>query len=719
MNTRENGQVTPAPNADKAWEDLRKTAEMLLAQRPGTPPPAGGVDLARLIHDLHVHQIELELQNEELRRAQKQLEESRDAFSRLFNQAPVGYVTIDQQSRISRFNRTFLEMTRGTEVEVADRPFGDLLVEEDRPVFLARFKAFFKSPEGKTIQVRLRRLSGGFLTVRLTGRAEAGAPLPEGGKEASSRLFLLVADVSELVESDERAREKGALFESLFMCLPFDAWVRDTQNRVILQNQSSLDQWGSHHGLRPLQARGVTPELIRRWEENNQRAMAGEVVREEFQDGERAIFNIVAPVRDGERITGIVGINIDISERKRAEAERLEMERRLLHAQKLESLGVLAGGIAHDFNNLLVAILGNLDLALDDLPPDSEVRMSVENAIRASRRARDLAQQMLAYSGRGRFIVTQVSLNELVQENLRILRVASSPTVTMDLRLESNLPLISADAAQLQQVVMNLITNASEAIGDRPGTVTVSTGVVEVGPALVFENLQPERLAPGRYVKVEVADTGCGMDAETQKRLFEPFFSTKFTGRGLGMSAVLGIVRGHKGGISITSEPGRGTTIRVFFPVSASGPRPCVEASHDPQELPVLAPGAAVPAKNESAGIILVVDDDEMVGELCATMARKCGFRSLIAPDGAEALRLFDAHRGEICGVILDLMMPTMDGGTAFDALIARDPGLRILLSSGYAEQDVLRQFQGKPVAGFLQKPYEFETFRRQLRRVF
>ncbi len=709
------------PTNEDDWEKLRARAETLLGERPRLPVSPGEVDLARLIQDLRVHQIELELQNEELRRAQRELEESRDAFSRLFNQAPVGYVSIDRHGRISRFNRTFLDLSGRPEAEIVDRPFADLLLESDRPIFHARFKAFFKSPEGQIIQVRLKRSAGESLTVRLSGRCEVVPLLKSGSEEDALRLFMLVHDISEVVVAEERAREKSALCESLFMCLPFEAWARDVRNRVIVQNQNSIDHWGKMDGMNPGDVTGLQPETFSRWEENNRRALAGETVRGEFQDGERTVFNIIAPVRDGERTIGTVGINIDITDRKRAESDRLEMERRLLHAQKLESLGVLAGGIAHDFNNLLVAILGNLDLALDDLPAESELRESVEHAMRASRRACDLTRQMLAYSGRGRFVVTPLSLNDLVQENLRILRVAGSPTVTMDVRLEAALPMIMADAGQLQQVVMNLITNASEAIGDHPGTMVVSTSVVEFekSASASVPNIQPEPLAPGRYVKLEVADDGCGMDGETQKRLFEPFFSTKFTGRGLGMSAVLGIVRGHKGGIAVTSEPGRGTTIRVFFPALADEAKTGAGDEGQSRGVALTVSSALGASKEACGGTILIVDDDDMVRDLCEAMVRRCGFQPLSAADGRQALELFDAHRGEIRGVILDLTMPTMDGVTAFDAFISREPRLRILLSSGYSEEDVLRQFRGRPVAGFLQKPFEFEIFCQTLAKAF
>jgi PAS domain S-box-containing protein len=247
----------------------------------------------------------------------------------------------------------------------------------------------------------------------------------------------------------------------------------------------------------------------------------------------------------------------DISDRKRAEQLDLELERRLLHAQKLESLGVMAGGIAHDFNNLLMGITGNLEVALLKLGP-SDARQSIEQAHQTACRAAELAGQMLAYSGRGLFVVSDLNLSTLVQENAQLL----------NLQLDRELPHVCADIAQFQQVVMNLISNASEASGEAPGVVTIATGVADFDREYLNSSVIEQKPAPGRFVWLEVADNGTGLDAETRQRMFDPFFSTKFTGRGLGLSAVLGIVKAHGGAIMVDSEIGRGTTVRVLLPAA-------------------------------------------------------------------------------------------------------------------------------------------------------
>jgi nitrogen-specific signal transduction histidine kinase/CheY-like chemotaxis protein len=401
-------------------------------------------------------------------------------------------------------------------------------------------------------------------------------------------------------------------------------------------------------------------------------------------------------------------IDIDLTDRKRSEQERLELERRLLHAQKLESLGVLAGGVAHDFNNLLMAVLGNLDLALRKVPPDSPARLNIEQSAQAARRATDLTRQMLAYSGKGSFIVKAMDLSELVEENTHLFRSSVARTATLDVRLGRSLPSIEADAGQVQQVIMNLITNASEAIGDASGRIIITTGEQECDARSLKQSRNADAPPPGRFVYLEVSDTGCGMDEQTMQRLFDPFFTTKSPGRGLGMSAILGIVRGHRGAIFVESSPGRGTTIRILFPALA-GRR--AESS---------APATVRTAEAEApavSGKVLVVDDEEIVRMVCRDMVEALGLSVLTAVDGREAVDIFTKHADEIAVVILDLSMPNMDGMAAFQELVRLRPGVRVILSSGYDELDSIKRLSGQGLAGFIQKPYSLQNLSEALEK--
>ncbi len=315
--------------------------------------------------------------------------------------------------------------------------------------------------------------------------------------------------------------------------------------------------------------REVFPDVPARWIELGlQVALTGEALRREFEFPPlQKSFELVAySPKQGQ----FAALFSDITDRKRIENERLEMERKLQHAQKLESLGIMAGGIAHDFNNLLMVILGNLELAGAEAPAGTRVRSGIDEAANAAQRAAELTRQMLDYTGKGIFKADEIDVNELIKSNAQLLKAVVSDNVTLDLHLQDKLPLIRADAGQVQQIIMNLITNAAEALESRTGDVTLSTGVRNCDATYLARSYVERRAEPGRFVWVEVADNGCGMEADTLTRLFDPFFSTKFTGRGLGLSAVLGIVGGHGGAILVDTVPGEGSTFRVLFPAVES-----------------------------------------------------------------------------------------------------------------------------------------------------
>ena len=422
---------------------------------------------------------------------------------------------------------------------------------------------------------------------------------------------------------------------------------------------------------------------------------------------ERLIAWHNAILRDADgRATGTLSSGEDVTDLRRTEDERLQLERQLLHAQKLESLGILAGGIAHDFNNLLTAVLGNADLALTELAPESAAHDFVKDIETAARRAAGLCQQMLAYSGKGRFVVERVNLSDAVREISHLLEVSVGKKAMLRYQFAPDLPATLADRAQVRQVLLNLITNAAEAIGDKPGLITLTTGVAEFDAAYLAEPYLDPSLPPGPYVFLEVADTGGGMTPEVRARMFDPFFTTKFTGRGLGLPAVLGIVRGHRGAIKIATAPDAGTTIRVLFPAAAA------PAAATPPP-PATGTTPAVPAPG---GTVLVVDDEDIVRVVVTRMLQRLGYRPRTARDGYEALEAFRANREDIVAVLLDLTMPRMDGEEACRELRRVDPQVPIVIASGYSEQEVAERFATHRIAGFIQKPYRLETLAARLR---
>jgi PAS domain S-box-containing protein len=402
---------------------------------------------------------------------------------------------------------------------------------------------------------------------------------------------------------------------------------------------------------------------------------------------------------------GFRGIARDITDLKAAEEERRNLEARMREVQKLESLGVLAGGIAHDFNNLLMAILGNADLALYSLPPASPTRHNIEEILKVSQRAADLCRQMLAYSGKGRFVIGRYNLGEIIREMTQMLEVSISKKASLRYAIADDLPSVEVDATQMRQIIMNLITNASEALGEQNGLISLSCGAKNCDRAYLADSYLDDDLPAGSYVFLEVSDTGEGMDTETQKRLFEPFYSTKFIGRGLGLAAVLGIVRSHKGAIKVVSERGKGTSFLILLP--AVDRAPLEEFSPEEQDKPI-----------GEGGTILLVDDDAHVRQVASEMIAYMGFKVLTAVDGREGLEIFRTHLQEINGVILDLSMPKMGGEEAFREFRQLRPDLPIILSSGYNEQDVIQRFTLDGLDGYLQKPYSLSNLREVLERV-
>jgi signal transduction histidine kinase/CheY-like chemotaxis protein/predicted hydrocarbon binding protein len=392
-----------------------------------------------------------------------------------------------------------------------------------------------------------------------------------------------------------------------------------------------------------------------------------------------AVFRAV-PTRDPatHEISGAIATFIDITERKR-------LEEKLMHTQKLESLGVLAGGIAHDFNNLLVTILGNASLAKNLLSSDPTVAPLLSEIELGARRAAELTRQMLDYSGQGKFKLQPLDLPEAAREMAGLLRAMIPPTVALHYQVQEGLRPIEADPAQIRQVIMNLITNAAESMVGRTGRIVISVEQVQVS-ALALEEYPNHAATPGKFLSLEVSDEGTGMDDETRRRMFDPFFTTKFKGRGLGMAAVLGIVRSHSGAIRTESQKGVGTRVRVLLPAREA-------------ERPELS--RAKPTR----GTVLVVDDDNGVQLVVRRALSSQGFGVIVASSGADALRLFEERQHEIDLILMDVTMPHMSGVEALRRIRAAGSDVPVVLSSGYSVEVITQD--SPQFFGYLQKPYD------------
>ena len=382
----------------------------------------------------------------------------------------------------------------------------------------------------------------------------------------------------------------------------------------------------------------------------------------------------------------------DITERKNTELA-------LRHAQKLESIGTLAGGIAHDFNNLMNAVLGQSALALNKLAKESPAVDNIEKAIKASERVADLTKQLLAYSGRGKFFIVEIDLNNLINENVQMLEVSLPKTTQF--RYEPGSPSLhmKGDISQIQQVIMNVIINAGEAMGSNPGLITLYTNRIEIKKETnEYSKYTSVPLAAGSYALLQVKDTGSGISEETLTRIFDPFFTTKFTGRGLGLAAVLGIIKGHKGGLRIESEVGKGTTFEIVFPLI------------DPSKTTEVSEKEKLSIVNGKGKTILVIDDEASVIELLEDVLPEVNFKVISALDPLKGIELYRQHHQNISLVILDYSMPHMDGKAAFEKLLQINMEVKVLLCSGYSEEETLLEFGVDRPTGYFQKPYKTDA---------
>jgi PAS domain S-box-containing protein len=560
-----------------------------------------------------------------------------------------------------------------------------------------------------------RRLQEGETLSRLLERAQqAEREVERARSDLEKRVEERTAEIAaanEYLQREvaERERAEGALrasqeaFQSFMAHFPGLAYIKEADTTVVFANQG----FRTYLGLDPDTLVGKKnaeffPEpFASRISRDDLRVLSSgqaEHIAEEFGDRSWVTHKFVIPQADSTPRLG--GLTLDVTEARRTEEERRRLEHQMDQAQRQESLGVLAGGIAHDFNNLLTSILANVEILRAGTAAGGSGDACLVDVEAAARTAAGLCQQMLAYAGRARFAAEPIDVGVLVRSMLQLLRSSISHKLQFEVRLPRELPMVRGDPNRLKQVVMNLVVNAAEAVGDGHGTVTVTAGTAHAGPERLRQAVLGEGLAEDDYLILEVADTGSGMDEVTQRRVFEPFFTTKFAGRGLGLSAVLGIVRQLGGAIELESAPGRGARFRVLLPLVETVPQPASRPAADAWT---------------GEGKVLVVDDEPVVRRALGRMLRLLGFELLEAGGGEEAVELY-RRQGGIRAVVLDLTMPRMDGVETLRQLRQVDPGAYVVVASGYAEADVEARFRGDVPDGFVHKPFGIEALRKHLR---
>ena len=521
-------------------------------------------------------------------------------------------------------------------------------------------------------------------------------------------LAKIVSDATQRKQMEDALRQSEQRFRQAIEQLPLSTQIVAQDGRLLQVNHASESLLGltveelrerNLFQVEQLAATGVT-ELL-------QRAFAGEAVTGQPvcyvpARGPRAgetiwIETLAYPVKDDTGQVGeVVIVQADVTERRYAEDA-------LRHTQKLESIGVLAGGIAHDFNNMLTGILGNTALALGERSTE-QARPFLEEVIQGAERAAQLTRELLAYAGKAKMYPQSVDLCKALPEVSRLIRAAMSKKVSVQFDLERSCPLIEADPAQLQQLVMNLVLNAADAYGSETGTVIVRARYEAVAEDYLRRHFASYELTPGHYACLEVADTGMGMDDETQRRIFDPFFTTKFLGRGLGLSAVLGIVRAHHGGLRLTSAPGAGTTFTVLLPASS---------------IPAATTEIVPPAEGlHGSGRVLVIEDEIAIRRMVKIGLEAYGYTVTLAENGREGLEQLERKGGQVDLVVLDIAMPVMGGEEVMREIQRLYPGLPVVIMTGLGDMDAMNQLREHGIRGFMEKPFTPEHLAREVKRV-
>jgi len=540
---------------------------------------------------------------------------------------------------------------------------------------------------------------------RLLGFAKVTRDITER-RETEARIQRLAQDLAQKVQAqDEELLASGAMIKGIIEYAPAAVGLKNLGGQFLVVNPRMAALIGrSQDEIKGRSSGDLFPpgrcEELRAREQRVLGLRQALEVEEQWAHPDGSTHDYLShefPLVDAlGHCWGLGIISTDITERKQA-------DQALLQSQKLESLGLLAGGVAHDFNNLLGAIQGNLELAKLELPPGTPVPEHLHVLEGLTGNASYLVGQILTYCGRGPFKLEPLDLNRVVEEMIHLIRASISRKAVIRYDPDPALLGIEGDASQVQQLVMNLVMNASEALEEAEGTITLRTGMERLDGPYIRGVYEGQGLEPGLFAALEVADTGIGMTPAIRERIFDPFFTTKFTGRGLGLSAILGIVRAHRGAIRVYSQPGKGTQFKVVLPaMDKAVPAAGLEAEE-------------VLETFRGAGTVLVVEDEASLRSAAVKLLNHAGFDTLQAADGLEALRMLEQHP-EVRLILMDLTMPRMGGEEAYRELRQRGIRIPVILSSGFHEKEALRRFRGQGLAGFLQKPYRYSVLIKMLR---
>jgi PAS domain S-box-containing protein len=676
--------------------DLRKRAEEVLRYDPERIQQIPAEDIQRLVQELGVHQIELELQNEELRRARTEIDDLLNKYFDLYELAPVGYFTFNERGLILEANLTGANMLGVQMPTLVKRGFSSFIVPDFQDAFYFHRKKVLESQSKQTCELKLKRKDGAQFYAQLE------TMLVEDGAGNFNQLRTAIIDITERKLAEEARWESEERYRTVLEANPDPVVVCDMEGKLIYLNPAFTDTFGWTIEERLGKKMDVfVPE--ENWPETKMiidRALAGKGFSgfetwRYTKEGNTIPVSISAAIywdRDGNPAGSVVSIR-DISEQKQLEAQ-------LQHAQKLKAVGTLAGGIAHEFNNLLQAVQGYAELLLLRRKKEEPTYRELDEIVRAAKRGGELSQQLLTFSRKVESKLRPVDLNFEVDRAIKLLSRTVPRMIEIEFHSEKELKPVNADPAQIEQILVNLALNAKDAMPDG-GKLTIGTENV------IFNEEYCRRQAgaeSGEYVLLMVADTGHGMDKETRERIFEPFFTTKGLGEGtgIGLAIIYGIVKNHGGRITCSSVPGAGTTFKIYLPAMEH------EAPSAKEEEPASLEGGAE--------TILLVDDEESILDLGKEVLCRFGYTLLTAPDGKTALEFYRNEHGQIDLVILDMIMPGMSGRQCLEGLLKINPKAKVVISSGYSHIGHRKETMKAGARSFISKPYEIKQMLQVVR---
>ncbi len=684
--------------------NIRERAEQVYRGEEVEPEVNDLSDARHLIEELRIHQIELELQNEELKDLQNRLEATSARFSDLYHYAPVAYLTVDRDARIIQVNLTASKLFGAERGRLIDSRLVTSIIPMHRDTLLAHLRTVVDERKDAQCEVEFHFHGGRTIHAQL-------ASTPEQTDDGEVYCRTVVMDITKRKQAEEALRLDEARYRLLIGTAREGYWRINHEGKTVEVNHAL-------HSMLNMQRNdmsGVSPEKFLKARNHDQAErkvflgtalISAEIYPSSYEavlkgpDSEQRIVLVseATYLDPGSQQWEAFAFIADLTESKK-------LEQKLVQAQKLESLSVLAGGVAHDFNNVLATIMGNAGLAMMDLDRNSPVRSSLEMVVKASEKGAKVTQQMLAYSGSKRLVKQTLNLNKLIQDLSALALTSISREAELSFSFDDDLRPIDADSSQMRQILMNLILNASESLQDGKGDIEVRTRMLHLQRGLEAEQSLGLELQPGEYVAVEVEDNGVGIKQEDRRRIFEPFYSTKFTGRGLGLAATLGMVRSHGGAIQVLGEPDGGSVFRIYLPPSLAALEHPVPAE-TPKETP------------QGEGGILLIEDEHTVLKISKLMLERAGYTVFPAGNGALGLELFEAHQDNLRAVILNLSLPEKSGADVFRVIKEKAPGLPVLLSSGFPRQEAIARFHEEGVAGFIQKPYKPSDLVRKLHQV-